>query len=174
MIDSAWEWIGPDPGEVGDLLVDPEEAGDPPGRWGVEHDRVVGERAVTAACAGVRPTASYTLPMSSTSRTPGAIVVAKSMTPHLLEGAPGSAELVERLEVLEQGCLGVDGQAPQLPTRRVVHEAALLDAERGDLEGLADALAALDLDEQDPTALAGQGETERSWRRSSCRRRPCR
>ena len=40
-------------------------------------------------------------------------------------------------------------------------EADLLGAERRDVEGLADALPALDLDEQDPRALPAQGEGER-------------
>ena len=50
VIDSAWVWIGPDLGEAGHLRVDVEEAGDPPCRRRVEHDRVVGRGPGGGGC----------------------------------------------------------------------------------------------------------------------------
>ena len=65
-------------GQVGHRLGDVEEAGDPAGRRGVDHDRVVDR----AACpSSARTTISLILPVSSTSRRPGAMVVANSMAP---------------------------------------------------------------------------------------------
>jgi hypothetical protein len=52
--------------------------------------------------------------MSSTSRTPGAIVVAKSIAPKRSSTPPARPEFVEQLQVLQQRGLGVDGQPDDL------------------------------------------------------------
>ena len=51
MIESAWLRIGPDLGQPRDLGVDVEEAGDAPGRRGVEHDGVVRRVPPGRVCA---------------------------------------------------------------------------------------------------------------------------
>ena len=79
----------PDLGQPGDLGVDVEEAGDPAGRRRVEDDRVVRR----GGRCSVRATASYTLPVSSTSRRPGAIVVAKSTAPIRFSARPARPRL---------------------------------------------------------------------------------
>ena len=61
-------------GQAGDRRVHIEELGDSACGRGVENDGVVGVRRFLI----LRRTASYTLPVSSTSRSPGAIEVAKS------------------------------------------------------------------------------------------------
>ena len=67
-----------------DGLLDIEELRDPAGRWCVEDDGVVGVGPVLDP----RRTASYTLPVSSTSRSPGAIEVAKSTAPKRSSALP--------------------------------------------------------------------------------------
>ena len=68
--------------------------------------------------------------------------------PELLEQLSCPAELVEQLQVLEQGCLRVDGEPDDLAAGLGARDPGLLGAERRDVEGLADALAALDLSEE--------------------------
>ena len=78
--------IGPELGQPGRLRGDVEEPPDPAGRRGVEHDRVVHP----TARAAVRVVASLTLPVSRTSRRPGAMVVAKSIAPELAQRPAGA------------------------------------------------------------------------------------
>lgn len=66
--------------------------------------------------------------------------------------------MVEDREVFDERGLGLDRQAPHLPAPGDAHEALLARAERGDVEGLRETLAPLDLDEQDALAQAGDGE----------------
>ena len=81
----------------------------------------------------LRSTASYTLPVSSTSRSPGAIVVAKSMTPNRSSSLAGAgAEPVVEREVLQHRGLGVDRE--RVDVAAVVgpwRDAALLVRQRG-------------------------------------------
>ena len=74
-----------DLGQAADLGADVEEPRDAAGRRRVEHDGVVDVRSGRArgpvVPPPVRTTASLTLPVSSTSRRPGAMVVANSMAP---------------------------------------------------------------------------------------------
>ena len=78
-----------DPGQPGHLGVDVEEAGDPAGRRRVQHDGVVDRPPALS----LRRTASYTLPVSSTSRRPGATVVAKSIAPSFFSARPARPSL---------------------------------------------------------------------------------
>ena len=104
-------WIGPDPGQPGDLGVDVEEAGDAAGRRRVHDDRVVRPSGPSGPCGG-RPRS--TLPVSSTSRRPGAMVVAKSIAPSFCRARPALPQVVEHLEVVQQRLLGVDRQRVHL------------------------------------------------------------
>ena len=76
--------------------------------------------------------------------------------PETLQHPTGATEFVEQLQVLQQRRLGVDSQPDDLAALRAARDADLGRRQRRDVEGLADALAALDLGEQDPQALVGQ------------------
>src|SRR5699024_6560588 len=78
----------------------------------------------------------------------------------------GETEVVEHLEVFEQRRFRVDVQCPQFTTTRARRDALFGVRQRCGVEGLGDTLPSLDLDEQHPFALVGQGETER--RRERC------
>ena len=148
------------PGEVGHLHVDVEEAGDPAGGRRVEHDGVPGPGALVAAGAGGAADGLVDLADEQHVAHARGDRGREVDDAHPLQRPAGAAELVEDLQVLEQGGLGVDRDAPHLAAAGVGDQAHLLDAERGHVEGLADALAALDLGEQHPLALAGEGERE--------------
>ena len=83
---SAWRLDRADLGQPGELAVDVEELRDPAGRRRVEHDGVVLPGALVAAVALRRPRR----PCRSAARRarPGAIVVAKSMTPNRSSALP--------------------------------------------------------------------------------------
>lgn len=70
--------------------------------------------------------------------------------PELLEELARAAELVEQLQVLEEGGLGVDREPDDLAARLGAHDPGLLGAQWGDVEGLADALATFHLSEEHP------------------------
>ena len=106
LIESAWLRIGP-------TLASPETASWMLRNWAIRP--VGGASSTTASYASSSPlvwrrTASYTLPVSSTSRRPGAIEVAKSIGAELVQGLAGQTEVVEGLQVLQQRVLGVDRQ----------------------------------------------------------------
>ena len=145
------------PGEPGHLGVDVEEPGDAPGGRRVHDDGVV-DRA-RRPC--LRRTASFALPVSSTSRTPGAMVVAKSIAPILLQRRPGAAQVVEHLEVLDERLLGIDGEREDLAAAGGDGHAPLGVRQRRDVEDLGEALAALDLDDEHLAPARRQGQRER-------------
>jgi Ca2+-binding RTX toxin-like protein len=70
----------------------------------------------------------------------------------------GPAQVVEHLEVLQQGGLGVDRQCPHLAPVRGARHAALLVGKRCGVEELGDPLPTLDLHEQRTPALGSQRE----------------
>ena len=169
MIESAWLRTGPDLRQPGHLGVDVEEAGDAAGRRGVEHDGVVRPPAGAAA-----PDRLVRLAGSSTSRSPGATVVAKSMAPIFLSDPAGAAQVVEHVEVLEQRLLGVDGEREDLAAVGRDGDPALLVGQRRGVEQLRDALPALDLEEQHAAAARRPAPARARRPPSSCRCRPCR
>ena len=84
MIESAWLRIGP-------TLASPDTASCTLRNWAIRP--VGGASRTTASYAfgcrfSPRRTASYTLPVSSTSRSPGAIEVAKSTAPNRSSALP--------------------------------------------------------------------------------------
>ena len=91
------------------------------------------------------------------------MVVAKSMIAEAVERPAGAAELVVHREVLEQRGLGVDvqgvhGAGRDVADRQPARDATLLVGQRVDVEHPGDALASLDLAEQD--VLAGRRERQ--------------
>ena len=146
--------------EVGHLDVDREEAGDPSGGRGVEDDGVPRPCGPARASARGAPHGLVDLAGEEDVAHAGGDGRREVDDAHPLERPAGAAELVEGLEVLEERGLGVDRQPPQLAAAGVADEADLLGAERRDVEGLADALPALDLDEEDLAALPAQREGE--------------
>ena len=80
---------------------------------------------------------------------------------HASQGPPGEPEVVEHLEVLEQGLLGVDREAADLAAVGGHRDALLRVGQRRGVEELGDALAALDLDEQGAPAAGREGQRER-------------
>src|SRR5699024_12863717 len=80
---------------------------------------------------------------------------------HPAQCPSGETEVVEHLEVFEQRRFRVDVQCPQFTTTRARRDALFGVRQRCGVEGLGDTLPSLDLDEQHPYALVGQGETAR-------------
>lgn len=99
--------------EAGDLVVDVQKAGDPAGRRGVHHDRVVDELSalVLAAHRFARLAGQQDVPQT---RRDGRGEVDRA---ELLQRPARAAELVEHLEVVQKGAFGVDGQGVDLPAR---------------------------------------------------------
>ncbi len=150
-----------DPGEVGDLGVDREEAADPSRRRRIHDQGVVGPRTVSLVLAvPASPIGFVDLPDDQDVAHPRRDGGGEVDGAELLEELAGPAELVEHLKVLEQGRLGVDGQADDHATARRLGDPGLLGAEWGHLEGLADPLTALDLGEQHRVGFSGQGKSE--------------
>ena len=153
MIESAWLRIGP-------TLARPATAACTLRNRAI---RPVGGASKTTASYALgrflifRRTASYTLPVSRTSRSPGAIEVAKSTAPEAVEGPSGNAEVIEGVEILDQRILGVDRQAVNRATCRRTTDSPLLRAgQRGYAEEFGDAAASFDLAEQDSPTAASQ------------------
>ena len=163
-----------DPGEVGHLGVDREEPADAAGRRRVEDDAVVGGGGVALVPAvAAAPVGLVDLADEQDVAHAGGDGRREVDGAELLEQLAGAAELVEELEVLEQGGLGLDGQADDLAAAGEAHDPGLLGAERRHVEGLADALPALDLGEQHVAGARREGQRDARRRRSSCRCRPC-
>ena len=164
----------PDPREVGHLGVDGEEPADAARRRCVEDDPVV-DRGGVALVPAVAATPVGLVDLADEQHVAHAGGDGRREVDgaELLEQPAGPAELVEHLEVLEQGRLGVDRQADHLTAAGETDDPGLLGAERWHVERLADALPALDLGEQHvaPVRRPGRGRWRR--RRWSCRCHPC-
>lgn len=144
------------PGQPRHLVVHVEEAGDAAGRRGV-HDHVVVDEPVLLVLAAHRLAGlagQQDVPDAGRDRG-GEVDRAE-----LLERPARAAELVEHLEVVEEGALGVDREGVHLPAARCDGDLALLVGEGFRLEELGDALSALDLDEEGAPALGREGERE--------------
>ena len=109
----------------------------------------------------MRVTVSLTLPVSSTSRRPGARVVANSTAPSRFRLRPAKPEVVEHREVLEQRRLDVDRQRADLAAAGGDRDLAFLVRQRRQVEQPRDGLPLLDLDQQHPPALGGQRQGQR-------------
>ncbi len=170
----------PYPGQPGHLGVDVQEPGDPAGRRCVHHHRVIGPPSVRALAAGGLAGLAGQQHVPDAGGDGGREVD----EPDLLQRLPGPAELVEHVEVLEQGLLGVDGERVQLTAHRAARRATCRAArraarrqaqlgrgDRGDpallvgecryAEQLRDALTALHLDQQGPASLRGERQCQR-------------
>ena len=77
---------------------------------------------------------------------------------HLAQRPAGPAQVVEHVEVVEEGLLDVDGQRLHLAAAAGDGDPALLVGQRRGVEQLGDALPALGLDQQHRSAVGGQGE----------------
>lgn len=152
---------GSDLGEFGDLVVDVEHVTDASSRRGVEDDGVVGERRPRLrAAAAAAPHGLVDLADDEDVTHAGGDRRGEVDGSGLLEDRPGAAELVEDVEVFEQGGLDLDGQAPHLTAAGDLHEQPVLDRQRRHVEHLADALTSLDLDEEDAAPEARERERE--------------
>ena len=163
MIESAWLRIGP-------TLASPETASCTLRNWAIRP--VGGASSTTASYASSRPfcwrrTASYTLPVSSTSRRPGRDRGGEVGRAELVEGPRGETEVVEGLQVLQQRVLGVDRQAVHGTAGRGAGQPRLLGAvQRRPTEQVRDAVPALDLAHQH----AAPGRGQRAGQRDGDRR----
>ena len=121
MIESAWLRIGPILARPGDRLVHVEELRDPAGRRGVEHDRVVRVRQLLLPPPDrlVHLAGEQHVPQAGSDRG-GEVDRAEPV-----ERSRRQAEVVEGLQVLQQGVLGVDGQAEHLAAVRGPQQPAL-------------------------------------------------
>jgi hypothetical protein len=147
---------GADLREPGHLVVDVEEARDAAGRRGVHDDVVVHEPSlfVLAPDRLARLAGQQDVPdprRDGRGEVDGA---------ELLQGPSGAAQLVEHLEVVQQGQFGVDGEGVHLPAPGSDGDLPLLIRQRLGFEELRDALAALDLDEKRALPLGGEGQRE--------------
>ena len=140
-------------GQLAHLAGDPEEAGDPPGRRSVDDDGVVDRPAVVPAGHRFLDLAGEQHVADAGSDRRGEVDGA-----HLAQRPAGPAQVVEQVEVLEEGLLEVDRQRLDLPAAAGDGDAALLVGQRGRVEQLGDALPALGLDQQDRAAVGGQRE----------------
>jgi hypothetical protein len=86
-----------DPGEVGHLRGDVQEAGDAAGGRGVEDDGIPHLRALAAAVARRAPDRLVDLAREQDVAHPGGDRRREVDDAHLLEGSAGAAELVEHL-----------------------------------------------------------------------------
>jgi hypothetical protein len=77
---------------------------------------------------------------------------------HLAQRPAGPPQVVEHVQVVEEGLLDVHGQGFHLAAAAGDGHPALLVGQRRGVEELGDALPALGLDEQDGTPVRGQGE----------------
>ena len=154
---SAWWRIGPTAREPGDLGVDVEEAHDAPGRRRVQDDRVVRRpHLLLLALDGLDDLAGEQHVAHAGRDRRREVDGAEP-----LERTAGAAQVVEHLEVLEQGLLGVDGEREHLAAAGRHGDLPLLVRQRRGVEELGDALPALDLGEQDPAAVGCERECER-------------
>jgi len=160
VIELAWDRIGADLGQVCDLVVDVEEAHHPAGRWGVQDDGVVRGCDAGPLCPVVLAPPNRLIDLAGeqdvahAGRDCGGEVDGAEPLQH-----PARAtELVVHLEVFQQGGLGIHREPEDLSAVGSVSDADLRRGQRGDVEGLADALASLDLGQQHPPALPGQGQ----------------
>ena len=160
----------PDAGEVGDLGVDREEAADASRRRRVQDDAVV-DRGGVALVLAVAAAPVGLVDLADEQDVPDAGRDGRREVDgaELLEELARASELVEQLEVLQQGGLGLDRQADDLAAPRQPHDAGLVGAERGHVEGLADALAALDLGQQHVGRCRREGECDRRGDRGLAR-----
>src|SRR5665811_132123 len=152
-----------DPREVGNLVVDIEESCNAAGGRGVQDDGVVGPRC-TRTLGFVLPVASDRLvDLADQQNVPDAWRDRGGEVDgaELLQQPAGTAELVVHVEVLQQGCLGVDREPEDLAALRRVRDACLDRGQWGDVEGLADALASFDLGQQHPPSLARERQGQR-------------
>ena len=144
-------------GQVGDGLGDVEEAGDPPGRRGVDHDGVV---CRLLALLGPRDD----LPdLAREQHVPQARRDRRRELDRTdaVHRPPGDAEVVEHVEVLQERGLGVDGQRVDLAAALGRRDLDLLVRQRRHVEELRDALAALDFDQQHLAAARGERQCQR-------------
>jgi len=139
----------PHASEPGDLAVDVEEPRDPAGRRGVEHDRVV------------EPAAAAPLPGRCLHDLAGEQHIAQTRgdrrrevdCAELLQRRARAAQVVEHLEVLQQRRLGIHRKRIDLAAADPGRDPPLLVGQRRGVEQLCDALAALDLRQQDMPSL---------------------
>ncbi len=151
------------PGEAGELVVDAEELGDPPGRGRVEHDRVVGDRALVA---GVAPGRLVDLAGEQDVADAGGDRGRELHHPEPVERLPGPAQLVVHRQVLQQGRLRVDVQGVDDSAAAAVRpgqpggDPALGVGQRLDVEHPGDPLPPLDLAQQHVLPGSGQRQGE--------------
>ena len=152
MIESAWLRIGP-------TLASPEtasfqELGDPPGRRGIQDHGVVRVGRPLLA----PPDRLVHLPGEQYVAEPGGDGGGEVDRPEPVERLTRDGEVVEGLEVLQQGVLGVDGQPEDAAAERRTGDPPLLGADQvGHGEQARRHPAVLDLAEQHPAAAGGQG-----------------
>ena len=142
-----------DLGQAGHLVVHVQEPRDPPGRRRVQHDSVVREPPVRLPPRRLVDLAGQQY-VAQARRDRGDEVDRA----HLLERLPGPAEVVVHVEVLQERGLGVHGQREHLTAAGALRDPALHVRQGRYVEELGEALAALDLDEQDALAFLGQRE----------------
>ena len=152
----------PDLGQPGGLGGHVEEPADPAGRRRVQHHRVVDPVAVHGPGDRLLDLAGQQHVADAGRDRGGEVDRAE-----LLQRPPGPAQLVEHVQVLQQGLLGVDREREHLAAaagrgaRVAGGDRPLLVRQRGPVEDPGDALALLHLDQQGAPAVRGQGQRQR-------------
>lgn len=143
-------------GEVGHRLGDVEEVADATGRRGVDHHGVVD---AVALLVGVDDPL-FDLPGEQDVAQPGGDGGDEVDGADALHRAAGEAEVVEHVEVFEQGVLDVDRERRHLSATLGGRDARVGRRQRRDVEELRDALTPFAFHEQHPFAVGGQREGE--------------
>ena len=146
-----------------------EELADPAGRRGVHDHRVVVEPAAAPAPGGLHGLAGQQHVPQARGDRGGEVDHAQAG-----QGGPGVPEVVEHLQVLDQGRLGIGRQRVDLPAGqgrrgRGHRDPPLRVGQRRGVEEPGDALASLDFHEQHPAAAGRERDGQcPGYRRLAC------